>query len=574
MARKVFLSILGTSFYNSCSYVYGDFRSSETRFAQQATLEFIHAKDWSNDDIAIFPLTAKAFNENWNREERQKPGTKEFVPYKGLNNILGDMNLPFEVKQISIPDGKDEKEMWQIFKIIYDELKDGDELYIDLTHSFRYLPMLLLVLSNYAKFLKKTSVKSLTYGNFEARCTDTNEAPISDLLPIVALQDWTVAAANFINNGNVKELRKLSDSTLNPILRQTGNSDKEILNTRNLIKSIEKTVLDFQTCRGMNIIKATNMSAFREDLNKTRTTFIEPLNPIIDVIEASFKKFGTTYSIQNGFYAAKWCFDNGLYQQAVTIFEENVVSFFCDKYGILIDDEVKRESLVKKALQLLISTEVKAKINTIELSENDQHILGQLMKDELLQSLAKDYSSLRSTRNDINHNGMRSLEAPQPPERLILKIGKNMNSILEKIDNFSSQKKIKTKQSNYALLINLSNHPYEQWDITQKQAAQAFGTCVDLPFPAVDPAGDEQYITQLAEEYRRHVHQLAETSVAGSVTVHLMGEMTFTYALLQMLREDGVPCIASTTERMSTDLGNGQKEMRFVFVRFRNYFNI
>jgi hypothetical protein len=54
MSRKVFLSILGTSFYESCTYVYEDFHSSETRFAQQATLEFIDAKDWSNDDIAIF----------------------------------------------------------------------------------------------------------------------------------------------------------------------------------------------------------------------------------------------------------------------------------------------------------------------------------------------------------------------------------------------------------------------------------------------------------------------------------------------------------------------------------------
>lgn len=124
------------------------------------------------------------------------------------------------------------------------------------------------------------------------------------------------------------------------------------------------------------------------------------------------------------------------------------------------------------------------------------------------------------------------------------------------------------------MLINLSNHPYEQWSELQKQAAQAFGECVDLPFPAVDPWGDEHYIAQLAEEYRQRVHRLAEKSAGESVAVHLMGEMTFTYALLQMLREDGVACIASTTERMSTDLGDGQKEIRFEFVRFRNYFKI
>ncbi|MBP7368675.1 MAG: hypothetical protein KA976_02990 [Paludibacteraceae bacterium] len=122
------------------------------------------------------------------------------------------------------------------------------------------------------------------------------------------------------------------------------------------------------------------------------------------------------------------------------------------------------------------------------------------------------------------------------------------------------------------MLINLSNHPYDQWDTLQKQAAQVFGECVDLPFPAVDPAGDERYIHELALAYREKVHQMAAQKVSESVTVHLMGEMTFTYALLQMLQEDGVPSIASTSERISTELGNGQKETCFTFVRFRYYY--
>lgn len=124
------------------------------------------------------------------------------------------------------------------------------------------------------------------------------------------------------------------------------------------------------------------------------------------------------------------------------------------------------------------------------------------------------------------------------------------------------------------MLINLSNHPYNQWNTLQQQAAQVFGECVDLPFPAVDPAGDEHYIRKFALEYREKVHQLAAQKESESVTVHLMGEMTLTFALLQMLQIDGIPCIASTSERMSIDLGNEQKETRFAFVRFRYYFSL
>jgi CRISPR-associated DxTHG motif protein len=346
------------------------------------------------------------------------------------------MRLPLKLKPISIPDGKDEKEMWQIFKIIYDELKDGDELYIDLTHSFRYLPMLLLVLSNYAKFLKKTSVKSLTYGNFEARCTDTNEAPISDLLPIVALQDWTIAAASFIDNGDVKELKKLSESTINPILRKKGNSDKEVLHTRDLIKYIERTVMDFQTCRGIDIIEATHISAFRKNLLQVQPTFIEPLNPIIKAIDASFHAFDTSRNVQNGFYTAKWCFDNGLYQQCVTILQENVVSFFCDKYGIKIEDEIRRERLVKTALFLITNQkdEINPETKEDKLSDDDQRILNELLEDELLKAIAGDYTSLSTARNDINHSGMRSLKNPLSPDKLIRNIGKNMKAIFQKLN--------------------------------------------------------------------------------------------------------------------------------------------
>lgn len=55
-----------------------------------------------------------------------------------------------------IPEGRNEQEMWEIFQKVYGQMHEGDELYIDLTHAFRYLPMLVLVLSNYAKLIGKT----------------------------------------------------------------------------------------------------------------------------------------------------------------------------------------------------------------------------------------------------------------------------------------------------------------------------------------------------------------------------------------------------------------------------------
>ena len=97
------------------------------------------------------------------------------------------MSFPFELTPKDIKDGKDTDEIWEIFDVIYNEINDGDELFLDITHAFRYLPMLLTVLINYSKFLKKITVKSITYGNFMA---EGDLKPIMDLTSISVLQDY------------------------------------------------------------------------------------------------------------------------------------------------------------------------------------------------------------------------------------------------------------------------------------------------------------------------------------------------------------------------------------------------
>ena len=74
---------------------------------------------------------------------------------------------------------------------------------------------------------------------------------------------------------------------------------------------------------------------------------------------------------------------------------------------------------------------------------------------------------------------------------------------------------------------------------------------------------------QITEEANRYLVQILRKRPAA---VHLMGEMTFTYALAQKLKNAGIPCVASTTVREVIDHGDGRKEAQFRFVRFRPYF--
>ncbi len=113
------------------------------------------------------------------------------------------------------------------------------------------------------------------------------------------------------------------------------------------------------------------------------------------------------------------------------------------------------------------------------------------------------------------------------------------------------------------MLLNLSNHPSALWPAVQLAACG--GKVLDMPFPQVDPDGDEAYIEKLADEYLDKILKTKDVSA-----VHIMGEMNFTFALVNRLKANGIRCLASTTKRATVE-ENGVKISKFNFVRFREY---
>lgn len=118
------------------------------------------------------------------------------------------------------------------------------------------------------------------------------------------------------------------------------------------------------------------------------------------------------------------------------------------------------------------------------------------------------------------------------------------------------------------MFINLSNHPSSNWEIKQKEAAEQYGEIVDISFPTVDPNDDRSQIEALADQYVKIIEEKAKNATA---IIHVMGEMTFTYSIVSRLKERGIGCVASTSERIVQETPDGQKISSFQFVRFREY---
>ena len=116
--------------------------------------------------------------------------------------------------------------------------------------------------------------------------------------------------------------------------------------------------------------------------------------------------------------------------------------------------------------------------------------------------------------------------------------------------------------------INFSNHPSSSWSEEQLAAAREFGEIQDLPFPNIDENLDEACIDSLTDDY---LEKIKEMSGGEPCIVHIMGEMTFTYSLVNKLKAEGYTCLASTTKRDVVVLPDGSKQVRFHFCRFRKY---
>jgi hypothetical protein len=116
------------------------------------------------------------------------------------------------------------------------------------------------------------------------------------------------------------------------------------------------------------------------------------------------------------------------------------------------------------------------------------------------------------------------------------------------------------------MLLNLSNHPSSSWPKNQVTLANKnYGAIQDMPFPQIDPLADEDSIQELAIQYLNQILLLKPKAV------HLMGELTFSFTLVELLKSHGITCLASTTSRNTQEMADGTKISKFQFVRFRSY---
>ena len=286
-------------------------------------------------------------------------------------------------------------------------LQSGDELYLDITHSFRSLPLLLM---NSLLFLKSASVKnikmkSISYGMLDIT-RELGYTPVVELNSVLDLNGWIAGASEFKAFGNAYKVASL--------MGRTGWAKDA---------DVAKVLTDFSDAMNLNYI-----SEIRKKLDEIRLIKFEEMSPFARfLIEPSIRQIvdefkNAKYESQFQFRLAEYQFEQKHYAAAALCLAESMVSLVTECEGLIVISKKDRD-LAKTVITGTASHEVMSKYlgfygaYLLEKKKVEESVLGQ-KANELQKEYRKAYTHLKNIRNGVAHMAEKRVDFDEVKRRL------------------------------------------------------------------------------------------------------------------------------------------------------------
>ena len=302
---------------------------------------------------------------------------------------LAKFNETFKDKILGIVTkyGMNELEIFENFNLIIqiqEQLKDGDEVYLDITHSFRSNAFWLFLVMNYLTDVadKKIEIKAITYGMLEIIDRNLPKedqiAKVVDLNAFYKILQWIKGANNFKNYGN------------SYLIEQNIENEK-----------LSKKLRNFSDALNMNYIASLRQSI--NSLKKLEEDIKSLEGPAKLIIPKVIKDFMDRFATEEKDYLfqaelAKWHFEQKRYAMAYININESIIGFIMDALDLplLTGDKKKDENkLAKDWLNMIVSRhEVNKIYPNFKVDRDNQE----------LYEYIKIFEHSRRVRNEIAHS--------------------------------------------------------------------------------------------------------------------------------------------------------------------------
>ncbi|NLM60321.1 MAG: TIGR02221 family CRISPR-associated protein [Clostridium sp.] len=265
--------------------------------------------------------------------------------------------------------GLNEKELWSNFDVfmrIADNLEEGDEIYLDITHAFRSIPLFMYLMLDLIKILnsnKNFKIAGLYYGMLEAN-RDLGYAPIVDLSPLYNITLWARGAYNFINFGNGYLLAELiKDDKISEKIRNISN-----LVNINYIDEFKREI------DSLNYLLKSNESP---------EFVVKYMQPYLQSFIDRFKGISSSGKLQ--FAMAQWYFDNYRFAHGYICLAESIITRILEIYRAR-DAKISWSDTCRRKIKDLIKK-------------------WEFAKKVEYKNIYKEYDAIRKIRNPIAHAG-------------------------------------------------------------------------------------------------------------------------------------------------------------------------
>ncbi|ASG28456.1 TIGR02221 family CRISPR-associated protein [Fusobacterium polymorphum] len=364
---------------------------------------------WSN----VYKFYCKNKRITMNDEYYNKLKNTELSANKDtlIENLeIEKFNATFDkkIKGIVIKYGVDNKENLENFHSIIEiekEIEDGDEIFIDITHSFRSMSFWLFLIMTYLKDVsnKNIDIKNITYGMFEAP-NEKKETPIVSLNLFIDILKWFKGASELKNYGNSYSILEELEKNLED--KDIKNELKNFSNTMNInyIDSLKESLKNFDTIKN----KLDNLEG-----------------PGKYIVPQIFENFINEFKFQNDenlsneekkyllrAKLAKWHCEQKRYAMAAININEAIVDFIMEVLNFPIKDTKAKTSETDLAKIWL------EKIEKVE--------------DEEIKKYGTMYVETRSIRNKSAHSLERETDLKDDIKNLEIYSSTIFNSLLSK----------------------------------------------------------------------------------------------------------------------------------------------
>ena len=346
-----------------------------------------------------------------------------------INSLnLTKFNETFKDKILGIVTkyGMNELEIFENFNLIIklqDELEDGDEVSLDITHSFRSNAFWMFLVMNYLTDVqdKNITVKAISYGMLEA--LKDGVAPVVDLNAFYKILQWIKGANNLKNYGN------------SYLIEENIENEK-----------LSKKLKNFSDALNMNYIGSLRQSI--NSLKKLEDDIDNLEGPAKLIIPKVIKDFMDRFASEDKDYLfqaklAKWHFEQKRYAMAYININESIIGFILDtlELPLLTGDRKKDENkLAKDWLNMIISRH----------ENNKTYPNFKVDKDNIeLYEYIKIFEHSRRVRNEIAHSiggkdsAVNDIDSLKKYCDKIIDLLKNRDFIIRMDDKLQFSKKLK-----------------------------------------------------------------------------------------------------------------------------------